>query len=76
MARSRAELDEAIDALAEWMPSMLAETEESCQMGEFAARAEDIEEQAGAADLPYVHDRLQRILVEHCLVPSDEGPCG
>ena len=23
-----------------------------------------------------VHERLQRLLVEHCLVPSDEGPCG
>lgn len=59
--KDRAELDEEIDALAAWMPTMLAETDEASQMDAFAA---------------HVRDRLQRILVEHCLVPADEGPCG
>lgn len=76
MIRSRTELDAELDALAAWLPEMLAETDEACQIGEFAGRAEDIEDAAGPDDTAYVHDRLQRLLVEHCLIPSDEGPCG
>lgn len=73
--KGREQLDEEIDALAAWMPTMLAETEESSQIDAFAGRAELIEEQAGPDDLSHVRDRLQKILVDNCMVPSDEGPC-
>ena len=75
MIKSRAELDAEIDELATWLPSMLDETDESCQMSEFAGRAESIEDQAGPDDTAHVHDRLQRLLVDNCMVPADEGPC-
>ena len=54
---------------------MLAETDEASQMDAFAGRAELIEDQAGPDDAAHVRERLQRILVEHCLIPADEGPC-
>lgn len=76
MIKSRSELDADLDALAAWMPAMLAETDEASQIDAFAGRAELIEDQAGPDDSAHVHDRLQQLLVEHCLVPSDEGPCG
>ena len=75
MIKSRAELNAEIDELAAWLPSMLNETDESCQMSEFAGRAEPIEDQAGPDDDAHVHDRLQRLLVDHCMVSADEGPC-
>lgn len=73
--KDRAELDEEINALAAWMPEMLAETDEASQMDAFAGRAELIEDQAGPDDAAHVRDRLQRILVLHCMVPAEEGPC-
>ena len=73
--KGREQLDEEIDALADWMPTMLAETEASSQMDAFAGRAELIEDQAGPDDAAHVRERLQRILVEHCMLPADEGPC-
>ena len=73
--KDRAELDEEIDALAAWIPEMLAETDEASQMDAFAGRAELIEDQAGPDDAAHVRDRLQRILVENCMVPAEEGPC-
>lgn len=75
MTKSRAELDADLNALEAWMPTMLEQTDEACQMDAFAARAEAIEDQAGPGDTAYVHERLQRLLVTHCLIPSDEGPC-
>lgn len=74
--KGREQLDEEIDALADWMPTMLAETDESSQMDAFAGRAELIDDQAGPDDAAHVRERLQRTLVEHCLIPADEGPCG
>ena len=76
MIKSRAELDAELDALEAWMPTMLEETDEVCQMSAFAGRADIIEDHAGPDDTAHVHERLQRILVTHCLIPSDEGPCG
>jgi len=73
--KDRAELDEEIDALATWMPTMLAETDEASQMDVFAGRAELILEAAGPDDAAHVRGRVQRLLVEHCLIPADEGPC-
>ena len=73
--KDRAELDEEIDALAAWIPEMLAETDGASQMDAFAGRAELIEDQAGPDDAAHVRDRLQRILVENCMVPAEEGPC-
>lgn len=75
MTKGRIELDAEIDALAAWVPSMLEQTEDWAQMDAFAGRAELIEGAAGPDDTAYVHDRLQRILVENCMVPADEGPC-
>ena len=73
--KSRAELDKELDELAAWVPSMLEETEDWSQMDAFAGRAELIEDAAGPDDGPYVRDRLQRILVDNCMIPADEGPC-
>jgi len=73
--KDRAQLDEEIDDLAAWLPAMLAETAETDQMDAFAGRAELIEDQAGPEDAAHVRERLQRLLVEHCLIPADEGPC-
>ena len=54
--KDRAELDEEIDALAAWIPAMLAETDEASQMDAFAGRAELIEDQAGPDDASHVRD--------------------
>lgn len=72
---SRPDLDLQLDALAAWVPGMLAETEDWSQMDAFAGRAELIEAAAGPDDASHVRDRLQRILVDNCMVPADEGPC-
>ena len=53
---------------------MLAEREAVSQMDAFAGRAQLISDQAGPDDATHVQERLQRILVELCLIPSDEGP--
>jgi hypothetical protein len=54
---------------------MLDSVESSEQMNEFAGMAELIEAAATSDDLPHVHHRIQRILSDNCMVPSDEGPC-
>lgn len=74
--KGREQLDEEIDALAAWLPTMLAETAETDQMDAFAGRAEPIQDEAAPDDAAHVQERLQRLLVEHCLIPADEGPCG
>ena len=73
--KDRAEIDRELDAIAAWVPVMLAETADTDQMDAFASRAETLVEGAGADDSGYIHDRLQRILVANCMVPADEGPC-
>jgi hypothetical protein len=75
MHKTRKQLDEAIDELADWMPTMLAETDPASQMDAFAGRADLITEAAAPEDQHHVWSRLQHILVEHCLVPAEEGPC-
>jgi hypothetical protein len=72
---ARAALDIELDKLAAWVPVMLDCTAETEQMDAFAGMAELVEEAATPDDLPHVHDRLQRILSDNCMVPSDEGPC-
>ena len=73
--KDRDAIDRELDAIAAWVPVMLAETNEADQMDAFAGRAEALVESAGADDAGYIHDRLQRILVDNCMVPADEGPC-
>lgn len=73
--KSRAELDAELDALAAWVPGMLAETDEASQMDAFAGRADEITDAAGPEDQPHVWGRLQQILAANCMVPADEGPC-
>ena len=73
--KDRAEIDRELDAIAAWVPVMLAETADTDQMDAFASRAETLVESAGPDDLAYIHNRLQRILVDNCMVPADEGPC-
>ena len=73
--KDRAAIDRELEAIAAWVPAMLAETDEADQMDAFAGRAEALVEAAGAEDASYIHERLQRILVENCMVPADEGPC-
>ena len=75
MPKTRAELDAEIDALAEWVATMLAETDEASQMDAFAGRADLITDSAGPTDQAHVWSRLQQILVQNCMVPADEGPC-
>lgn len=73
--KDRAMVNEEIDARAAWMPEMPAETDEASIMDAFTGRAELIEDQAGPDDASHVRGRLQCNLVEHCLIPADEGPC-
>lgn len=75
MPMSRTELDKALADLAAWVPGMLAATDESSQMDAFAGRADLIADGAWPDDTAYLHDRLQRILSDNCMVPSDEGSC-
>lgn len=75
MAKSRIELDAAIEELAAWVPAMLSETDEVSQMHAFAGRADLISQQAAPEDQCYLWSRLQAILKDHCLIPADEGPC-
>jgi hypothetical protein len=75
MSKPRAELDFALDELAAWVPTMLSETDEASQMDAFACRADLIRDAAGPDDVAYITDRLQRILVDNCMVPADESPC-
>ena len=75
MPKTIAELDAELNAMAAWVPSMLAETDEASQMDAFAGRAEMIEDAAGPENAAHVRDRLQHILVENCMVPADDGPC-
>jgi hypothetical protein len=71
----RAALDIELDKLAAWVPVMLDSVAASDQMDAFAGKAELIEDAASPDDLPHVHHRIQRILSDNCMVPSDEGPC-
>ena len=73
--KSRANLDIELEKFAAWVPTMLATTAETDQIDAFAGQAEMIEAAASPADLPHVHDALQRILSDNCMVPTDEGPC-
>jgi len=54
---------------------MQESTAEADQSDAFAGMAGRIEARADPADLDQVHDRMQRILSDNCMVPSDEGPC-
>ena len=73
--KSRRELDIELDKLAAWVPLMLESTADSEQMDVFTGMVKLVEATSNASDLPYVHDRVQRILSDNCMVPSDEGPC-
>ena len=73
--KDRAAINRELEAIAAWVPTMLAETDEADQMDAFAGRAEALVESAAADDAAYINGRLQRILVENCMVPADEGPC-
>lgn len=75
MAKTRAELDADLDALAAWVPTMLAETDEASQMDAFAGRADLIGDAAAPRDQTYVWSRVQQILRDNCMLPADEGPC-
>lgn len=73
--KSRAELDAELDELEQWMPTMLAETDEASQMDAFAGRAELIEEATAPIDREHVWNRLQCILRDAGLIPGDDEPC-
>lgn len=73
--KTRTELDIELAKLAAWVPAMLEATEASDQMDAFAGMAQLIEDAAAPEDLQHVHDKLQHILSDNCMVPSDEGPC-
>ena len=57
MPKTITQLDAELNALAEWVPNMLAETDESSQMDAFAGRAELIEDSAGTENAAHVRDR-------------------
>ena len=73
--KSRRELDKELDKFAAWVPLMLESTADAEQMDVFTEMVKLIEASADAPDIPHVHDRVQRILSDNCMVPSDEGPC-
>jgi hypothetical protein len=73
--KSRAELDAELTQLEQWMPTMLAETDETSQMVAFAGRAELIEEATAPIDREHVWNRLQCMLRDAGLVPGDDEPC-
>jgi hypothetical protein len=73
--KSRAKLDTALAQLEQWMPAMMAETEESSQMDAFAGRAELIQVAAAPDEQEHVWNRLQCILRDAGLIPGDDEPC-
>ena len=73
--KSRLALDIELDKLAAWVPLMLESTADAEQMDVFTGMVKLVEASADATDIPHVHDRVQRILSDNCMVPSDEGPC-
>jgi len=75
MTQSRTQLEAQLNALAAWVPTMLAETDEASQMDAFASRADLISKGAPPEYRAYAWSRLQRILVDNCMVPADESPC-
>lgn len=73
--KSRLALDIELDKLAAWVPLMLESTADAEQMDVFTGMVKLVEATADSLDLAHVHDRVQRILSDNCMVPSDEGPC-
>lgn len=73
--KSRLALDIELDKLAAWVPLMLESTSDAEQMDVFTGMVKLVEASADAVDIAHVHDRVQRILSDNCMVPSDEGPC-
>ena len=73
--KSRLALDIELDKLAAWVPLMLETTADVEQMDVFSGMVKLIEGAAESENLAHVHDRVQRILSDNCMVPSDEGPC-
>lgn len=71
---SRTELDAKLDALATWVATMLAETEEHCQMDAFAGHADEIEARTAHDDHDHYWSRVQCILRENAMVPGDDEP--
>lgn len=72
---TRADLDYKLDLLRDGMPSLLRETREEDQMDAFAGIADGILESAGSEDRDHVWSRMQCILRDFGLIPSDEEPC-
>lgn len=72
---TREQLDIELDKLAEWVPAMQESTAEADQSDAFAGMAGRIEARADSADLAHVYYRVQRILSDNCMVPTDDGPC-
>ncbi|MGV8931972.1 MAG: hypothetical protein ACOH1R_07685 [Luteimonas sp.] len=75
LKKSRLDLDIELDKLAAWVPLMLESTADAEQMDVFTGMVKLVEATADSLDLAHVHDRVQRILSDNCMVPSDEGPC-
>lgn len=72
---TRSALDAELDALAAWVPTMLAETDEHCQMDAFAGHADEIEARTAHEDHDHFWSRVQCILRDHGLVPGDGEAC-
>jgi hypothetical protein len=75
MAKTRQELDSAIDALERRLPAMLEETRPEDWMEAFAGEAEPIRDAAGPEDLAHVDSRIQCLLRDAGLIPGDDEPC-
>lgn len=72
---TRADLDYKLDLLRDAMPAFLRGTREEDQMEAFAGIADGIREAAGPEDQAHVWSRMQCILRDFGLIPSDEEPC-
>lgn len=58
MAKTLTELDAEPNALAAWIPAVLAETRQTNRLDAFAGRAELIRAAAGPGDGRHVHERV------------------
>ena len=72
---TREQLDERLDDLADYVPKMMAETDEASHADAFAGIADELLEQTTSEDRAHVWTRLQCILRDNGMIPGDDLPC-
>ena len=70
MVKSRAELDQMLDALDEFIPGLARSKPDACEFWiAFDKLVQAVQNNAGPSDHGWVCDRLDAIQVKHHLVP-------